>query len=504
MSKIVFLKSLRELLTPLKRLIDKKAENVNWNENDPSSNSYIANRPFYSETKEVITKVLPEITYTAGGTELVNLTESLVEGRIYTVTWDGVSYDCVARNYGGYLMLGNNAIYEYDGGVETDTGEPFAMETEGNSTRLYIYTRDQKELIISISYSRVQKYIHKIPSEYLPEISSVGKEYDDMGEIFNNYSSNIASGDYSHAEGDLTSATSYASHAEGSRTSATGYGSHAEGESTQATSDYSHAEGYETIASGWASHAEGYESIAANYTSHAEGYSTLARSEYQHVQGKYNIEDISNKYAHIVGNGSYSERKNAHTLDWNGLGWFAGGLKVGGASQDDESAVNVATINDFLLAKDSIAFIDQVNGYTYIACMRDGNFVTYCGVKSIKVTTMPSKTEYMVGDYLDPTGMVVTATCYDGTTKEIANFICSSVPMVEGDTFTEITYKEAGIAYTTIVPITVSAFDPTVALVDFEYTANNDGTYTITSWKGTLNGEVSTELIVPNNNLIVV
>jgi hypothetical protein len=50
------------------------------------------------------------------------------------------------------------------------------------------------------------------------------------------------------------------------------------------------------------------------------------------------------KYAHIVGNGdSESNRSNAHTLDWGGLGWFAGGLKVGGTGQDDTDAKNVAT-----------------------------------------------------------------------------------------------------------------------------------------------------------------
>lgn len=41
-------------------------------------------------------------------------------------------------------------------------------------------------------------------------------------------------------------------------------------------------------------------------------------------------------YAHIVGNGtSDTERSNAHTLDWEGVGWFQGGLQVGGNAQDD-------------------------------------------------------------------------------------------------------------------------------------------------------------------------
>lgn len=76
----------------------------------------------------------------------------------------------------------------------------------------------------------------------------------------------------------------------------------------------------------------------------AEGAATIASGWYQHVQGCGNIADTDNKYAHIVGNGwswSSGERSNAHTLDWNGLGWFAGGLKVGGIGQDDEEAQEI-------------------------------------------------------------------------------------------------------------------------------------------------------------------
>lgn len=39
-------------------------------------------------------------------------------------------------------------------------------------------------------------------------------------------------------------------------------------------------------------------------------------------------------------------------------------------------------------------------------------------------------------------------------------------------------------------------------LVDFEYTDNGDGTATITGWKGTKDGAVSTEIVIPDNNNI--
>jgi hypothetical protein len=40
-------------------------------------------------------------------------------------------------------------------------------------------------------------------------------------------------------------------------------------------------------------------------------------------------------------------------------------------------------------------------------------------------------------------------------------------------------------------------------LEDFEISSNGNGTYTITDWKGTLNGEPSTELIIPDDSRLV-
>jgi hypothetical protein len=60
-------------------------------------------------------------------------------------------------------------------------------------------------------------------------------------EIFNNAFE--ASGNYSHAEGDVTIASGTASHAEGNNTTASGFTSHAEGYNTTAFGSYSHAEG---------------------------------------------------------------------------------------------------------------------------------------------------------------------------------------------------------------------------------------------------------------------
>lgn len=50
MSKHISLSGLKTLLEPLIHLIDKKAERPDWNENDPSSSSYIENRICYDNT----------------------------------------------------------------------------------------------------------------------------------------------------------------------------------------------------------------------------------------------------------------------------------------------------------------------------------------------------------------------------------------------------------------------------------------------------------------------
>ena len=129
-------------------------------------------------------------------------------------------------------------------------------------------------------------------------------------------------------------------YAEGKGTRAFGSSSHAEGLGSLAHSNSDHAEGYLSTAAGGYSHAEGRNTYANGIASHAEGSFTRAIVENQHVQGKYNIEDTSGTYAHIVGNGTSSTRSNAHTLDWNGNGWYAGKLTVGTAPTNN---MDVAT-----------------------------------------------------------------------------------------------------------------------------------------------------------------
>lgn len=134
-----------------------------------------------------------------------------------------------------------------------------------------------------------------------------------------------ASGESSHAEGYSSIAFGYCSHAEGEATNANARDSHAEGYNTTASGNYSHAEGYNSKAKGICSHAEGQDTEAFGYYSHAEGLGTRA-GYCCHAHGKYNKSSITgDDYATIVGGGTDDEnRKNIHTLDWNGNAKFAG------------------------------------------------------------------------------------------------------------------------------------------------------------------------------------
>jgi hypothetical protein len=168
------------------------------------------------------------------------------------------------------------------------------------------------------------------------------------------------------------------------------------------------------------------------------------------------------------------------------------------SSGEDEDEEEGRTSQTYVILTD----IDD--GLDYAVQMKNGYLVTSQVSIEVQITTLPDKTTYYRGDYFDPTGMVLTAKCPDGRTRVIEDYTTSYID-TSFNTLGEIevTIKaKAPTPYKVPLTITVVEFDPEVVLIDFDYTSNSDGTYTLTSWKQTLNGESSTELIVPNNSLI--
>ena len=99
------------------------------------------------------------------------------------------------------------------------------------------------------------------------------------------YKANVATGEFSHAEGYQTKSTGFSSHAENRFTTASGLASHAEGSGVVASGSYSHAEGYKNNSTEYASHAEGYKTVASNKAAHSEGRESAASGMVSHAEG---------------------------------------------------------------------------------------------------------------------------------------------------------------------------------------------------------------------------
>lgn len=179
-------------------------------------------------------------------------------------------------------------------------------------------------------------YVDKGLNTKLNISDAVGQKYPNStyGEIFNNYTNNKASGNYSHAEGGSTTASGsyshaegydtiasiYYSHAEGCYTTASGHASHAEGNETTASGNCSHAGGFDTTASGNNAHTEGSYTTASGYSSHAEGNGTTASGRFSHAGGYYTNADQENQTAI----GLFNTKSNTNSL-----------LSVGNGTADD-------------------------------------------------------------------------------------------------------------------------------------------------------------------------
>ena len=190
----------------------------------------------------------------------------------------------------------------------------------------------------------------------------LGKDVDIYNSISIKRKPNTKIGENSIAIGIYTEASGMGASATGSFTTASSHCSHAEGNSTTASGESSHAEGGSTEASGNLSHAEGSNTIASGNASHAEGYLTYASSANQHVQGKFNIKDTTGTYAHIVGNGtSKTKRSNAHTLDWQGNGWYKGKLSQDGTPTEDKDLATKKYVDDSIANQPQISFDTEGN-----------------------------------------------------------------------------------------------------------------------------------------------
>lgn len=190
---------------------------------------------------------------------------------------------------------------------------------------------------------------------------------------------------------------------------ASGAYSHAEGEATTASGEDSHSEGYQTIASGTTAHAEGWQSIASGDASHAEGYWTQAKGDYSHSGGYITI---ANDYQLV--HGRYNKESSGPTSDSDTTGdLFIIGC---GTGSGEKNAFRVTTAGKvYGLQSYSSSGADYSEYFEWLDGNpenenRKGYFVTLDGKKIKKATNID---EYILG-------------------------VVSATPSVEGDSQSEI------------------------------------------------------------------
>ena len=171
-------------------------------------------------------------------------------------------------------------------GIATKSTVPVVVE--GNSfyitTEVGTYTnfKNSGNTAITVNQLGILTSTNGTAWNFTPIFIGVSKG---KGEVFNDYTNNEATDNFSHAEGNITKANGYASHAEGTRSEASGAESHAEGYDSRAKGNHSHAEGANTNASGDNSHAEGNGGTATGTNSHVEGLETNTEGANSHAEG---------------------------------------------------------------------------------------------------------------------------------------------------------------------------------------------------------------------------
>ena len=231
-------------------------------------------------------------------------------------------------------------------------------------------------------------------------------------EIFNDYTHNVATGNFSHSEGKQNIVNGEASHAEGYGNTINAIHAHAEGHTNTISADDSHAEGQGNTISGKYAHAEGYKNKVQSNAGHAEGNTTTVSAVNAHAEGNFTYVHSNADNSHAEGNGSYTKGVNAHAENSSyangknshsgaeatagGVNSFAHGIKgtlasgvnsialVSGTASGDSSVAVKGTAS----GSNAIAFTGTASGNNSISL--DG---TASGVNSVSIQGTAKSTD---------------------------------------------------------------------------------------------------------------
>jgi hypothetical protein len=158
------------LKTFYKAIIQKmKSFRGNWNQNDPTADDYIKNRPFYSEGVKEQTVVLVD-NLTSDVYSDYHPSCNFVPGQSYTVTYNGVTYsDLVCYRNESYNVI-----------CDEDNGYPCYIDDDGGNG-LFIGANDDN-WTISITTTIATEVIHKIDKKFIDLPNNIITE-DDLAPV---------------------------------------------------------------------------------------------------------------------------------------------------------------------------------------------------------------------------------------------------------------------------------------------------------------------------------
>lgn len=162
-----------------------KKHRGDWNQNDPTADGYIKNRPFYAG-EPVETVLVAESTVSFADTGYgfyvgqIQSTFKATVGETYKVSWDGTVYECTCVGFRRGLVIGNLSIP----GAGSDTGEPFAIAIY-NGKGIEILTADTSASH-TFSISRFVQEVVKINEKYLPQNLATKSEVETAQSAANN------------------------------------------------------------------------------------------------------------------------------------------------------------------------------------------------------------------------------------------------------------------------------------------------------------------------------
>ena len=185
----------------------------NWNQNDPTADDYIKNRPFYSKNENV--KVLSDISidFSSGyevnwgqlktGYCYENVTNLTIKpGAQYTVNFDGIEYTLNAFIDKGFdnIIIGNGAFVS---DFNSDNSIPFVLGNYNDDNWLYAITGDTGTHRFSVSAT--QEVVKKLDKKFIDmpddivtseELNEVIDNIDNIDNQLNNLSHVAFSGNY--------------------------------------------------------------------------------------------------------------------------------------------------------------------------------------------------------------------------------------------------------------------------------------------------------------------